>query len=69
MVAAAEEDVRDVAMRLDGGPHDALKTVVRQEILHLLEFVEHDNRPALPGKQLLGKVQHFGQRLRADLRV
>ena len=69
VVAAAEEDVRDVAMRLDGGPHDAFKTVIRQEILHLLEFIEHDNRPALPGKKLLRKVQHFGQRLGADLRV
>ena len=53
----------------DGGPHDPLEPVVGQKILYLLEFVEHDNGPVLPGKQFLWKIQHFRQRLRADRRV
>ena len=69
VVATAEKDVRDVAVRLYGKTHDPLKTVVRQKILHLLEFIEHDNGPALPGKKLLRKVQDLRQRLGADRRA
>ena len=56
-------------VRLDDRPHDAFEAVVRQQVLHLLEFVKDDNDPPLPGKQFLRKVQHFGQGLGTDWRV